>query len=99
RLRAIENDRWLVRAASSGRSEVISPRGVPSAAGVEVGAVGHVVLPFAHRHSRTPGGRLAWLGPAAAAATVLFLLGCCLGKRREADRPSPGPDDGPEARR
>jgi apolipoprotein N-acyltransferase len=73
RLRAVENDRWLVRACSSGRSEVISPSGVPSREGIEVGAVGHVVLPFAHRDSWALGGRLAWLGPACAAGTALFV--------------------------
>ncbi len=73
RLRALENDRWLVRASSSGRSEVISPRGVPSREGLEVGAVGRVVLPFAHRDTWALGGRLAFLGPAAAAGTALFL--------------------------
>jgi apolipoprotein N-acyltransferase len=73
RLRAVENDRWLVRASSSGRSEVISPRGVPSREGLKVGAVGRVLLPFAHRDTWALGGRLAFLGPAAAAGTALFL--------------------------
>ena len=84
RLRAVENDRWLVRAASSGRSEVISPRGMPSSTGIEVGAIGHVVLPFAHRDSWSLGGRLAFLGPAAAGGTLLFLLlrGLSLMRRR-----------------
>jgi apolipoprotein N-acyltransferase len=74
RLRAVENDRWLVRASTSGRTEVISPRGVPSKEGIEVGAAGSVVLPFAHRDSWALGGRLAFLGPVAGAATVLFVL-------------------------
>ena len=74
RLRAVENDRWLVRASSSGRSEVISPRGVPSVEGVEVGKVGHIFLPFAHRDSWALGRWLYHLGPAAAAGTVGFLL-------------------------
>jgi apolipoprotein N-acyltransferase len=73
RLRAVENDRWLVRAASSGRTEVISPRGLPSKEGIEIGKVGHIVLPFAHRDSWALGGRLWFLGPAALAGTVLFL--------------------------
>jgi apolipoprotein N-acyltransferase len=73
RLRAVENDRWLVRATSSGRTEVIDPRGVPSRQGIEIGAVGHIVLPFAYRHSWALGGRLAWLGPAAVVGTLLFL--------------------------
>jgi apolipoprotein N-acyltransferase len=74
RLRAVENDRWLVRASSSGRSEVISPRGVPSQEGIEVGKTGQVVLPFAHRTLWALGGWLAFLGPAAAAGTALFLV-------------------------
>src|SRR5207302_8768922 len=44
RLRAVQNERWLLRACSSGRSEVISPRGVPSEKGIDVGKVGHGVL-------------------------------------------------------
>jgi apolipoprotein N-acyltransferase len=74
RLRAVENDRWLLRACSSGRTEVISPRGAPSPEGIEVGATGRIVLPFAHRDTWAPGGRLAFLGPAAGCATLLFLL-------------------------
>jgi apolipoprotein N-acyltransferase len=82
RLRAVENDRWLLRAASSGRTEVISPRGQPSKEGIEIGAVGHIVLPFDYRDSWAPGGRLAFLGPAAAAGTVLFVLLRGLGRVR-----------------
>jgi apolipoprotein N-acyltransferase len=74
RLRAVENDRWLVRASSLGRSEAISPRGVPSAEGVEVGKIGHVVLPFAHRDSWALGRWLYYLGPACTSFTVGFLL-------------------------
>jgi apolipoprotein N-acyltransferase len=93
RLRAIENDRWLVRAASSGRSEVISPRGVASSEGIEVGEVGQVVLPFAHRDSWTLGGRLWFLGPAAAAGTVLFLLwrGLVRWRARKRQETTPAP--------
>jgi apolipoprotein N-acyltransferase len=93
RLRAVENDRWLVRAASSGRSEVIDPHGRPSPVGIEFGEVGSIVLPFAHRDSWAPGGRLAFLGPAAAAGTLAFLLGRVLAvlraRRKERQRPSP----------
>jgi predicted amidohydrolase len=74
RLRAIETDRWLVRSSSSGRSETISPSGFPSQDGIEIGEVGRVVLPFAHRNSWTLGSRLAFLGPAAAVGTALFLI-------------------------
>jgi apolipoprotein N-acyltransferase len=73
RLRAVEADRWLVRASSSGRTEVVSPRGVPSSEGVEIGPPGWVVLPFAHRDTWAPGARLAFLGPLAALATVAYL--------------------------
>ncbi len=74
RLRAVENDRWVVRASSSGRSETISPRGVASKTGIEIGQVGHTVLGFDHRTTWALGGRLAFLGPAAGVATALFLL-------------------------
>jgi apolipoprotein N-acyltransferase len=74
RLRAVENDRWLLRACSSGRSEVISPRGVPSEQGIDVGEVGHIVLPFAHRDSWTPAYWLSFLGPGAAVGTLVFRL-------------------------
>jgi apolipoprotein N-acyltransferase len=86
RLRALENDRWLLRAASSGRTEVISPRGWPSQEGIEVGAVGHIVLPFGHRDSFALGGRLSFLGPVAIAGTVLFVIGQGL-KRFKVRRP------------
>jgi apolipoprotein N-acyltransferase len=81
RLRAVENHRWLLRASTSGRSEVISPHGVPSSEGIEVGAVGHIILPYAHRDSWALGGRLSWLGPLAAAGTVLFFVGRSLARR------------------
>jgi apolipoprotein N-acyltransferase len=74
RLRAVENDRWLLRSASSGRTEVISPRGEPSPEGIEVGATGSISLPFAHRQSWALGGRLSLLGPAALVGTCVFLL-------------------------
>lgn len=87
RLRAVENDRWLLRAASSGRSEVISPRGVPSEQGIAVGGVGYLVLPFAHRTSWTPAYWLSFLGPAAAVGTLAFLF--LLGMSRLRVRKSP----------
>jgi hypothetical protein len=71
----VENDRWLLRACSSGRSEVISPRGVPSEEGIDVGKVGHAVLPFAHRDSWTPAYWLSFLGPEAALGTLVFSSG------------------------
>jgi apolipoprotein N-acyltransferase len=93
RLRAVENDRWLVRASSSGRTEVVSPRGVPSQEGIEVGEVGHIVLPFAHRSTWALGGRLALLGPVAAGGTAMFLVWRGLRWVRDRRRgPRPGVD-------
>jgi len=74
RLRAVENDRWILRSASSGRTEVVNPRGVPSGTGIEIGAVGFIVLPFAHRNTWALGGQLAFLGPVAGVGTLLALL-------------------------
>src|SRR5262249_27967369 len=74
RLRAVECDRWILRAASSGRTEVIDPHGVPSVEGVEIGGPGSVVLPFAHRTTSPLGGQLSLLGPIAMIATGLFLI-------------------------
>ena len=53
---------------------MIGPHGVPSTQGIEVGAVGHIILPFAHRDTWALGARLFWLGPLAAAGTVLFFV-------------------------
>jgi apolipoprotein N-acyltransferase len=94
RLRAVENDRWLLRASSSGRTEAITPAGMPSEEGIEVGAAGHVVLPFAHRDSWALGGRLSFLGPAAAtgAALVLVWRGLALLRARWRRRATSSPD-------
>jgi len=88
RLRAVENDRWLLRACSSGRTEVISPRGVPSEEGIEVGKVGLVVLPFAHRDSWTPAYWLSFLGPGAAVGILVFLLWLGMTSRKRKSRQS-----------
>ena len=74
RIRAVENDRWLLRATTSGRSEVIDPHGDPSADGIEIGKRGYVVLSFGHRATSPPGSWMFALGPTAAGATILFLL-------------------------
>lgn len=74
RLRAVENDRWILRAASSGRSEAISPDGKPSEEGIAIGEQGFITVRYGHRHSRPLGGYTALLGPASAGGTVLFLL-------------------------
>ena len=82
RLRAVENDRWLLRACSSGRTEVLSPCGVSSNEGIEVGQVGYVVLPFAHRNTWTPAYWLSFLGPGAGLGTLAFLLWLGVRSRR-----------------
>jgi apolipoprotein N-acyltransferase len=84
RLRAVENDRWIVRCASSGRSEVIDPHGIPSQQGIEIGERGYATLPFGHRRSFALGGQLYFLGPACAGATILFLVyrAVCFLRRR-----------------
>ncbi len=74
RLRAVESDRWIVRAASSGRSEAVNPHGVPSAEGVAIGEVGFVTVGFAHRTGRPLGSYAHVLGPGAAGGTVLLVL-------------------------
>jgi len=96
RLRAVENDRWLLRACSSGRSEVISPHGVPSERGIGVGEVGYVVLPFAHRASWTPAYWLSFLGPGAAAGTLVFVLWLGMARKRARlrGRPEAGTEKG-----
>jgi apolipoprotein N-acyltransferase len=81
RIRAVENDRWLLRAASSGRSEVIDPHGVPSAGGVEVGERGFVVLPYGHGATTPPGAWLAVLGPTAAGLTGIYVVSRWLRRR------------------
>jgi apolipoprotein N-acyltransferase len=74
RLRAVENDRWFLRCVSSGRSESINPHGEPSAEGIEIGKTGTLTVEFAHKKSISLGGQLYFLGPAAAAGTVFFVL-------------------------
>ena len=54
---------------------MISPHGVPSQDGIEIGKAGRIVLSFAHRDSWTLGGRVDFFGPTAAAGTTLFLVG------------------------
>jgi apolipoprotein N-acyltransferase len=73
RLRCVENDRWLLRAASSGRSEVIDPHGVPSARGIEIGEKGYVVLPFGHRLTRPLGSWTSPLGPICGGISLAFV--------------------------
>jgi apolipoprotein N-acyltransferase len=85
RLRAVENDRWVLRAVNTGRTEVIDPHGIPSEDGVTIGEKGYVVLPFAHRNSKVPGGQAHRFGPLAAALTapILLLLAARSSRRRQ----------------
>lgn len=74
RLRAVENARWIVRAASSGRSEALDPRGYPSSEGIEYGETGSVVVGYRHCDGFALGGQLWWLGRAAAVGNGIFLI-------------------------
>jgi apolipoprotein N-acyltransferase len=74
RLRAVENDRWILRATSSGRSEAIDPHGVPSIDHLDIGAKGSMKVTYAHRTSLAFGTYGYALGPLAAFLTVLFVL-------------------------
>jgi apolipoprotein N-acyltransferase len=74
RLRAVETDRWILRAASSGRTEAIDPRGRPSERAVEIGKPGVVTVDFAYSRSLPWGARASILGPIAAAGSALTLL-------------------------
>jgi apolipoprotein N-acyltransferase len=74
RLRAVENDRWIVRPASSGRSESISPVGQPSSEGIEIGERGWGAVPFAHRQGLGIGGQTYWFGPIALGIAGVYCL-------------------------
>ena len=83
RLRAVENDRWILRATTSGRSEAVDPHGVGSLNFLDIGATGLVTVPFGSRSSFALGSRLHLLGPVAAAASLLFALRCMWGFIRQ----------------
>ncbi len=72
RLRAVETDRWILRAANSGRSEAISPKGIPSVEGVPILQKGHVSVSFAHRDTHPLGASMYWLGPLAALSSLVI---------------------------
>jgi len=74
RLRAVENDRWVLRATTSGRSEAISPHGHPSKYPLEIGETGSLVVAFSNRDTFALGGQTHYLGPIAAGITLLFIL-------------------------
>jgi apolipoprotein N-acyltransferase len=87
RLRAVENDRWVLRATSSGRSEAIDPHGVPSLEHLDIGTTGTVRVGYAHRTGFTPGSYCYLLGPVAMAMTALFVLQA-VALRRKASAPA-----------
>jgi apolipoprotein N-acyltransferase len=74
RLRAVENDRWILRAASSGRSEAVDPHGVPSRESQEIGKTGYVQVAYGERMGVPPGGQASILGPVAGVLTILVVL-------------------------
>jgi len=73
RLRAVEDDRWILRAASSGRTEAIDPHGRPSRDGVEIGGPGYVVVEYGHRHGVTLGAWAAFAGPVTGMLSIAIL--------------------------
>jgi apolipoprotein N-acyltransferase len=91
RLRAVENDRWILRAASSGRSEAVNPHGEPSTQGVEIGETGFVTVAFGYADTLTWGGRAYLVGPLAMAGSVVFLTVCLLSAKRWRGGGVPGP--------
>lgn len=89
RLRAVENDRWILRAASSGRSEAVDPHGVPSREGVEVGATGTAVVAYGHRDTQPLGGQLWFFGPLAALGSLVTLAASVVNRIRTTGEPNP----------
>ncbi|CAN5220826.1 apolipoprotein N-acyltransferase [soil metagenome] len=73
RLRAVENDRWVLRPTTSGQSEAIDPHGFPSAESLGIGETGTVEVQFGYRTSNVLGSRAHWLGPLSAAVTALLV--------------------------
>jgi apolipoprotein N-acyltransferase len=74
RLRAVENDRWVLRSVNTGRTEVIDSHSVSTEAGVEIGETGSVVSRFAYRDTKVPGGQAHRFGPLAAGLTALIVV-------------------------
>jgi apolipoprotein N-acyltransferase len=82
RLRAVENDRWVLRATSSGRSEAIDPHGVPSMDHLGIGTTGTIKVGYAHRVAFALGSYSYFLGPLAACLTILFVVQKFMWRRR-----------------
>jgi apolipoprotein N-acyltransferase len=74
RLRAVENDRWFLRATSSGRTETVNPHGYPSQNGIDMGKADAQVFSFSHRRTFALGGQMFFLGPLAAIGTSAFVV-------------------------
>jgi apolipoprotein N-acyltransferase len=74
RLRAVENDRWFLRATSSGRTETVNPHGYPSLIGIDTGKADARVFSFGHRRTIALGGQAFVLGPLAAVATIAYVI-------------------------
>jgi apolipoprotein N-acyltransferase len=74
RLRAVENDRWVLRPTTSGQTEAIDPHGFPSTESLGFGETGAVAVPFGYRDTFSLGSFAYWLGPIAAALTCLLVL-------------------------
>jgi apolipoprotein N-acyltransferase len=93
RLRAVENDRWLLRATSSGRTETVNPHGYPSQNGIEMGKADAQAFSFSHRNSFALGGQMFFLGPLAAAGMGAFVIWQVLNMKnqriRQASRKTP----------
>jgi apolipoprotein N-acyltransferase len=93
RLRAVENDRWIVRASSSGRSEAIDPHGRPSAEGIEIGQTGTVIVGYGQRNTLPVGSFTYLLGPAAAVATLGYASWWIWKRRREVQQAESKPPE------
>jgi apolipoprotein N-acyltransferase len=74
RIRAVESDRWLLRAVSSGRTEVIDPHGYPSEKGIAIGEKGIIELPYGHRSTWTLGSCMHLVGRICAGLGLLFII-------------------------
>jgi apolipoprotein N-acyltransferase len=101
RLRAVENDRWILRATTSGQSEAVDPHGYPSTECLGIDEVGTVTVRFGNRERRALGSKADWLGPVAAGLTLLWLAASLLGRKKgtagrneKRAEPSAAPDRG-----
>ncbi len=75
RLRAVENNRWILRATSSGRTETVNPLGEPSERGIDFGKRDFIISGYGHCSDVPLGTYAAIVGPGSAVCTVLVLAG------------------------